>query len=506
MQSMGRIGTCLLVLLVILIFSLKSDAPSLAQSGLPRYGVVDCSVYGIPAGTDVTCGTLTVPEDHNAPGSPDIRLAFAILKSRSSTPAPDPILYLAGGPGISPLGQYSGLARLVQPFLEKRDVILLDQRGVGFSEPALNCWEITNVDFDNLGMNLAYEARTALRVAAAEQCGIRQMDRGINLSAYHTTQSAADVEALRDALGYEQWNLYGISYGTRLALVTLRDYPAGIRSVILDSPYPPQVNFYSESIPAAIRAFDALFERCAADPACSAAYPDLRNVFFSLLAQLDSAPITVSTAYPGTDRRYDVVINHDSLVRAMEGDLYYPGDVRYLPFMIYEARSGRYDLWAEQIIDGFASSRLVFSNGVYLANDCHEETPFTSFDDALASAGGNPAVGYPILYSDAPSFEICEKWGIRAAEASEKSPVYSDVPALVLTWQFDPVMAPDWSRLTASTLSHSFLVEFPGIGHGVFRSAGECGRNMAADFLDDPSSAPDTGCIEKLIDPDFFVP
>ena len=267
-------------------------APTPSTNGVPRFEPADCW-FDEPQGQTVECGYLIVPEDRANPSNDKtIQLAVARFKSDSSNPQPDPIVYLEGGPGGSPLRSYMPVFNVYfAPFLEKRDLILLDQRGTGYSQPALDCREYYDWALSVLDQDLSVEESEQQGNAASLACRERLVGSGVNLAAFNSAENAADVNDLRVALGYEQLNLYGISYGTRLALTVLRDFPQGLRSVVIDSVVPLQSNLYTEIPGNGARAFELLFEACATDAACSAAYPDLRGVFFDLVDQLNDKPV-----------------------------------------------------------------------------------------------------------------------------------------------------------------------------------------------------------------------
>ena len=202
-----------------------TDLPPVEQPSIQSeasYAVEDCP-FDIPDGYDMECGYLTVPENRSDPNSATIDLAVAIV--RVDNPASDPIIYLAGGPGSSAIDEFVSAPESwdINQFLYGSDLILLDQRGTGYSYPTLNCWEMEQAAENSIS---DYDAAVA--------CHDRLVSDGIDLTAYNSAESAADVEDLRIALGYDTWNLFGISYGTRLALEVMRDYPDGIRSVIID--------------------------------------------------------------------------------------------------------------------------------------------------------------------------------------------------------------------------------------------------------------------------------
>jgi len=199
--------------------------------------------FEVPEGAMVECGFVVVPEDHSDPTGPTIRLAVAVLKDQSGEHQPDPVMLLTGGPGEKTVANGPALAPVLAPIHPNRDLILFDQRGVGLSEPALECPEFVQALFDLLDEpdpNVALQARFDALMA----CRDRLMSEGHNLSAYNTVQNAADVDAIRVALGYDQVNLYGGSYGSLLAQATMRDHPEGIRSVAINSVLPLEKSLF----------------------------------------------------------------------------------------------------------------------------------------------------------------------------------------------------------------------------------------------------------------------
>src|SRR5919199_4363118 len=271
------------------------------QPATPRFERTACHFKlgaGIVAGRDVRCGFVVVPEDRSVPQGRTIRLAVAIFPSPHPHPAPDPFVFLQGGPGgalISDLAPLITKKKRTTDWPANRDVVLLDQRGTGLSQPSLACKETTALDYRTLNQHLNRQRQADLQVQAALQCRARLVASGINLNAYTTLADAADVADLRVALGYRALNLYSVSYGTRLALTVMRTHPRGIRSVILDSVDPPGVNAITSPLASTTRAFAVLFNSCAADAACAAAFPDLEQTFYRVVQRLNATPVTIHT-------------------------------------------------------------------------------------------------------------------------------------------------------------------------------------------------------------------
>jgi pimeloyl-ACP methyl ester carboxylesterase len=428
--------------------------------------------FPIPEGTSPECGYLVVPEDRSRPDSPAIRLHLAIFRSIAPDPAPEPVLYLSGGPGNSALDEAASLfAQGLGAVLERRDLILIDQRGTGFSQPRLDC-RLTE---------------------AFGRCRGRHTEAGVDLNAYTSADNAADLDDLRLALGYPQINLFAFSYGTRLALTLMRDHPEAVRSVVLDSTFPPQVHLYNEMTPNAARALRVLFSLCASDPGCSAAYPDLENVFYSLVARLQEEPVLARIEVGGEVQ--GVKLDGGLLIDLAYSALYSRAQAERLPALIYAFQQEDYDPLEDwlQGLTGPAGAQAML-----LAVHCSEEIPFGTLEEAYQAAQGiQPQLAEYLLRKVGSRYALCQEWGLPPPDPRENEPVSSDVPALVLAGEIDPVTPPEWGRLAAGSLPNAFFFEFPGSGHGLVRSS-PCALGMALAFWENPAAAPEASCIGAI--------
>jgi pimeloyl-ACP methyl ester carboxylesterase len=464
----------------------------------------DCDV-DVPADVDVECGTLEVPADRDDPDAGEVELAFAVVRSQADDPADDPVVYLSGGPGQSTLDLLSqGFAQLYEPLTANRDLVLLDQRGTGRSEPSLACDEYTDVALESLGSDLPDEELEAQALAALEECHERLTDDGVDLADYNSAASAADLEDLRIALDHDEWNLYGISYGTRLAQQAMRDHPDGIRSVVLDSAYPADADLYAEMPGNAERAMEALFATCAEDPACATAHPDLGGTFRALVSRLDAAPAPITVVDATSGERVEEDLDGDDLVGWLFDSLYSTELVPHLPEIITAAAAGEFG--SIGLLLGAQSAQLdLLAIGQQLAVQCHEEVPFSSAEDVAAAAADHPLVeGY---FQDGPTsgdglFEVCGSWDAGEADAEADEPLTSDIPTLLLAGDLDPITPVRWSEQIAEGLSDSVLVQFPYTGHGSLPSQA-CAVSITGEFLDDPTAEPATDCVDDVAPPAF---
>ncbi len=457
--------------------------------------------------TGAECGYLTVPLDRAYPLGQKIRVSVAIFKSSSPSPAPDPVVYLNGGPGVAGL-KYVGrsIRSLLPTFLEDRDLILVEQRGTGFSAPWLDCPELNDVPFRTLAQNLTLPEAAAYHSQQALICRDRLTREGINLAAYTSADAAADLADLRQALSYQGWNLYGLSYGTRLALTVMRDHPEGIRSVILDSVYmPPQADFYAELFPNAAHTFQTLFRLCAQDSDCDTAYPRLETVFLETIDHLNAQPATFPIVDPLTQAEVTGAMNGPGFVGLLYRLLYDTGNIPRLPDLIYRMHDGDYSLLPGLLIDPLKEP-LRYSVGMNHTIHCSDEEPFTSREKIAAAAAGLDAryQGHYHWDVDVAAFlDFCDRWGRRGPNPLENQPVVSAIPTLILAGELDPASPPVHGRLVAQSLPHSFFYEFPGIGHlAVYNTP--CAEALATAFLNDPGTAPDASCIKDMTEPHFW--
>ncbi len=462
-----------------------------------------------PEEVDVRCGYLVVPQDRNDPtGSGEVRLHVALFAAEGANPQSDPIVYLEGGPGGDAL---EGIPYIFEerfaPFLAERDLIMFDQRGTGYSQPSLDCPEYRELALEMLDQILPPEEDEQLFLEVMSACRQRLLAEGVVLDAYNSAASAADLDDLRRALGYEQWNLLGISYGTRLALTAMRDYPEGIRSVILDSTYPPQVNIVTETPGNLARAMDALFSACAADAACDEAYPNLRAFFFDLVARTNAEPISAPVYHALNGERYEARLAGDDLLGLLFQGLYSEEIIPLLPQFIYETAAGDYDILSALLSNNIVNDEF-FSIGMNFSVQCQEELPFTTPQEARLAVAAYPELE-PYFQTSATSgqtaFAICGLWDVAPAQPVENEAVAANIATLIMAGEYDPITPPSWGELAQQALPNSFFVSFPALGHGV-SLAGDCPRQIVDAFLADPQQEPDTGCVAQMSAPAFLTP
>jgi pimeloyl-ACP methyl ester carboxylesterase len=477
-----------------------AESTSVPPAFEPRFDEDECQ-FDIPEGVDVRCGFLTVPEKYSeSDNQRTLRLHAAIFESDHPNPAPDPIVYLAGGPGLNLLESAPlNFEQTFAPLMAERDLILFDQRGTGFSEPSLACPELVDSLYEMLDDQLSSDEIAEQNSKALFECRDRLVKDGVDLSAYNSGESASDVNALREALGYDKWNLYGTSYGTRLAQTVMRDHPKGIRAVVLDSVYPIAANMLTEMPGNVSRSMEWFFSTCTDDAACSEAYPNFEDTFFKMIDELNAEPVVVEVPNVFTGARHEVLVGGDALLSLFFQSLYHPELSSLFPKMATDMQMGDYGLLTGYIANWLVKLDFV-SHGMQISVQCHEEAAFTNTDEVSEALAVYPDLEdffNQSISSGDLGLSICEQWGAGEAEPFENLAIESELPTLIIAGEHDPVTPPSWGRDVAFGLSNHRFFEFPGVGHGPSLSH-DCARSVALSFLNNPEAEPDGSCIADM--------
>jgi pimeloyl-ACP methyl ester carboxylesterase len=469
------------------------------QKSVPRFEADKCAV-DVPKGERVDCGYLVVPESRSFRSSRTIRLPIIVLKSDSPDPKPDAVLRTLGGPGGSSLRMVTG--RRFSPWLKQRDMIIFEQRGTRYAQPSLGCPEVDEANIASAKTGLSRPVARKNEVAAAARCYQRLSGQGIDLSAYNSYESAADIEDLRKVLGLKAINLYGVSYSARLMLEFVRDYPASVRSLVIESTMPVEANYDETGVDNIARSLDLFFARCKGDPNCNGTYPDLETGFYALADRWNKRPVEIKTK-DASGGEANIKIDGDDLITWLV-DYVLSSDGRAItaaPQQIALIAAGKYEPLAD-----YAQSKLgpaFYSWGMRYSVWCTEEFPFES-KQKIAAQGTK----FERLRGYQPQAlpDICRVWKVRPRPPAENSPVSGSVPLMVLAGEFDAYTPPAWGKATADRFPGSFYFDVPWVGHGPGFNSPSCLGDMVAAFIDDPKTAPDAKCLTKIRDYFKFPP
>lgn len=484
---------------MFVLLALLAAAPAFAQDKGLRYEVSDCPEIVLWMAYDelgaVSCGLLHVPADRAIGADGPMLQLFVLRLAALRDQGNAPVVYLEGGPGGAASASLEVL--LGSALRTERELILIDQRGTGLSLPSLNCPENDEATSED----------------PLTGCRARLVAAGVDLAAFNTAASVQDVHDLLIALDLRTVNIYGISYGTRLALALARDFPQRLRAIILDGVFPPQAQMLVDQAANGVRAFEQIFADCAASSQCSQAYPDLRDSFDQVIDRLSQEPADIVHLQSGEPTWMDSEI----WVNFVFGLLYDARLLPWLPAMINAHAAGEYGYepsgrgemasltkaeQGRQLPDFFLNYDHD-SEGMYYSAICAEDAPFERADDVLAAdAQLPPRIAAALRKTSMQTLDDCRVWDVPAADASKKLPVVSDIPTLLFSGAYDPITPPAWAEAAAQYLSASWQFVFPDIGHGALGNS-DCADQLALSFLSQPTAEPNSHCVTALRPPDF---
>lgn len=480
---------CRLAFLVFLFCAI------LAASAQSWHRSAECPVS--PAGFATRCGYVALPQEYDSPRGNRVEIFYTVIESPNPRPAVDPLVYLVGGPGSSGtrLLQTSFRAYL-RAFARERDIIVIDQRGTGLSNPPLYCREALFRLDEILQSHHAEHAELLLEILT--DCHKRLASHSLNFASFHSNNIALDIVNVMLALGYEEWNLVGVSYGSRLALVMMRDYPQYLRSVILDSVYPPQADIFLDAYYNGERALGTLFAACRASANCQARYPDLEAVFYRLYEALNHEPITATIKLPHF-KELRIEISGYRLYDWVFGWLYEVDAIRMIPRLLTELAQGETED-AATLGASVEAVMTALSLGMHYSVQCQEEFGSASDRDYADMLARFPHLSgylrYPVE-GTATLARLCDLYGVAIRTPQSNAPVASSVPALLLSGEYDPITPPAYAEQAAASLSAAHSFTLPHVGHGVLRSH-SCAVEIALQFIKQPLQEPAAGCVSSM--------
>ena len=482
--------------------------PLPTQAYTPRYEETTC-LFDTPSEVKVTCGFVLVPESRAGYPADTIRLAVAVFHSTSSNPAPDPIVFLQGGPGGQAVElSAQGYEVVVEPFISERDFVVFDQRGTGLSTPALDCTELEKVNRQDIYGNIENSTRELVYENALFSCGGLHRSNGVNVQAYSTVENAADLRDIVQLLGYEKVNLFGVSYGTRLALVTMRNHPEIVRSAILDSVVPVESNVLHDFPNSANSALTKLFETCMIYVKCNTAYPELEKVFWELVNELDANPVTLTTsAYPMGS--VTETVDGYYLMSVILGSIKDSYFINTAPQTIYRVKAKDYTtLTMVQYALPYAFDGV--DPGLYVSTMCREHVLATTQEELKETSDKldvDSLIWRPFYGSFAEMFQACKTWGATGPDLGENDAVVSDIPSIIIEGSYDPATPPFMGKQVAQNLANSFYFEFPNAGHVPSLDDPEgCAMQVTLEFIKNPLIEPNRTCLDEIEAVDYLVP
>lgn len=431
------------------------------------------------------CASFTVAENPAEPDGAQIDLFVARLKALAPTEDGDAVTLINGGPGGSSIDMLVDLMGAFSGLRQTRDLIVVDQRGTGRSN-AMTC-----SDLDMAGNE---QPDLSEIPALAEHC-LAELPGDARF--YTTSIAVQDLDALRQALGYTAWNVYGVSYGSRVALHYLRRFPEHTRSLIIDGIMPPDEVLGIEIADNAQDALDGIFERCAASAACAAAFSELPEQFDALQAQLSDATVEVTLADPSSGEHRTEPIGFGHIAIATRLMSYSAESMSVLPLLLSRAADGD--------LRGIAGQALAITEQLTTSIAYGMHNSVVCSEDADRFPATTPETDAYLGKEQLDTLRaICSVWPRGPVDEDFSEPFDSDVPVLVLSGEHDPVTPARYGDRVDAMLSNSRHIVAAGQGHGVIGRG--CVPTLAQRFIDDPDPAGlDISCTERLSDAPFFV-
>lgn len=462
-------------------------------AGAQTLELEECRITAGPGfhGIKARCGTLLRPENPADPGSPAIELRVAVVPALNLSPENDPIVPIAGGPGQGSVEFYAAMEGAFEPLRRSRDILLVDQRGTGQSS-RMDC----PIEDDAI----LFETELTLEdtVEFIDEC----LDDLPHDPRYFTTSVAVtDLEAARVALGYSALNLYGVSYGTRVAQHFARRYPEATRTLVIDGVVPPQIALGPEIATESQKAVENILARCAEDATCGERFPGIEATFERIVAELRAAPVEVAVPHPSTGRVETLSFGAGQFAGAVRLLAYNPTSIALLPLFIHEAGEGNWSPLGAQFMMTALQMSDALALGMHNAVMCTEDMPF--LDKGAIDYDGIDA-SYMGSFQLETLEAICASWPAGLIDDDFKAPLATDLPVLLLSGDADPITPPRYAEMAAVDLSNATHLIGKDQGHG--QIAVGCTSRIVADFVAaaDPSGL-DTECMERNFVMPFFL-
>jgi pimeloyl-ACP methyl ester carboxylesterase len=435
------------------------------------------------------CGTMIRPLDPSGGEPGEIELRVAVVPALNLTPEPDPLVPIAGGPGQGSVDFYTAYSHAFEDVRRDRDILLIDQRGTGESS-TMNC------DFDE--DLIEGEFSTELTIKYTRLC-LEQLPHDPRF--FTTSVAVTDMEAVRKALGYPALNLYGVSYGTRVAQHFARRYPDATRTVIIDGVVPPQLSLGPEIATESQRAVDKILARCREDEACNDRFPNIDEVFARIVAEVKEASIPIQVPNPSTGRPEDIDFGEGELAASIRLLAYHPNSVALMPLLIDEAGKGNYVPLGSQFMMTMIAMTESLSLGMHNAVVCTEDVPF--YDPTTIDYDGL-AASYMGAFQLEALEAICSVWPQGPLDDAFKVPLETDIPVLLLSGDADPITPPRYADLALVDLGNATHLIGKNQGHG--QVAVGCTPRLVAEFIAsaDPLSL-DADCMERSFVMPYFL-
>ena len=469
--------------MITLIFCCIS---AVSWSKTNNISVNDCHLNGIR--TQVKCGSINVPSNYNEPENAQLTINFAILPAIDNTKNKTPLMFLAGGPGQAAVELAAHIRNSFSEIRKTRDIILVDQRGTGKSHP-LQCDESQQAKLYSI-IPEEFDEKEVLKC-------IEDLQKNNELGQFTSENAIRDFDEIRKALGHQQINLYGGSYGTRAALVYMRLFPKSLKSVVLDSVGPVEVPIGLFGLSAA-RSFELLIKHCQEEKTCNKAYPNLENEYKAIIKRLALSTVSLSVSHPRLGKQTLFNLSKGKFINTLLTSLYSMETRSMLPLVIHQAYNNNYQplLGLITATDGGMNMYA----GLHFNIVCNEDMP--RITPNMIQKDKNNTFGKGETHK---AWQIaCPLWPKYHVEHNFTQPVKANIPTLILSGNLDPVTPPSNGDKPAATLPNAHHIVSTNNAHIVASTA--CGVSIVNEFLNTLSpKTVDSSCLNELPNEEFMT-
>ncbi len=427
------------------------------------------------------CGIIEVPNDYNDPSKGTTSLAYIVIKSKSPNRKPDPVVFIQGGPGgsVLPLANVYSQINIDRD----RDYILYDQRGIGFSDEI--CPGLSAELLDVMAMNLSVEDEFKELQKRIKEC---ESVLAKDATRFSTDVNAKDLDQLRKHLGYKQLNLFGGSYGTRLGLEYMRQFPDHVRSSVLSGLFGPNIRMYDNLLTDFHNSIKKMFKACESDSTCNTKYPNLKDDFYEVYSSLDNTPITLES------NGNNFTVNTQDFLLIVHQFMYNEHTIVEVPGLINSMKNKEYGA-LQDAVNTFLFRIRMINLAVYWSIMQSDESHHNNTKRLYEDARKNPKLksGLSLFAVD---LDVYKEWPEMDKNAQKLTPVNLDIPTLLISGDYDPITPPKNAKGIAKYLKNSQNIVFKNGGHVPINA---CFFGMAKAFLDNPNSPVDSGCSDTAI-------
>lgn len=478
-------------------YFLRSPPPQIIKAEAHSLVWEDCW-FSTPTFRPIHCGFLHLDAETKIP--------VVVLRHSFFDRNLKPLLFINGGPGGSTIlsnGSFDHWENWVDSISKNHDLVLFDYLGTGSSKPSYRCPEFPGVTDNILAESLTSNEEAEIYDPIARKCYAQLMQNDRDLSKLTLPYQLEYISKIFEAIPDAEWDVYGVSYGTRVSLALLHQPPKNLRKIVLDGVLPLEIDMFLETPGLLHKALQNLFDGCQKDSDCNRDYDKFEKKFYRLVKSLQQSPLKFKIAHPYTQEKIPVVINGHRLISLVQLSLYRWDLIPQLPYALFSAMEGDIDPLSP-MVEGLSWYYFDkdWNDVLFISVGCSEKRIGIINDNFV-----HEAKAYPRLFeylSPMWTNDPCEYWNVPKVPAQYHRSVRTPIPALLLSGSYDPVTPPSWANKAKGYLENAYSFEFSGIGHGTIGSD-MCAQKVMKQFLHDDADLQKVSCTGETQNPAFIT-